>query len=299
MNSQTVKLILISIFYPKDGWHHLLRDCLFPTITSNKVLIDESKYYIHFCTLQGYHLRLSVVVNSDKELLFKDVISKSINEFLISFPSVSAKLCFPLDGFFMNYPNNSLQYNIYRPYPAVTSGFDEHLLLQLRNEITLLIKQKLVYNVIDDDTLLSAAIEIQSCIAKGLFNAPDDWILNFVKVIMTIQKDFDLDVCDRLEVKANLIIKVNSDDLLLIAKNLLVIENYSRLCHLCQSLSHKSINRRAVFLRMNSILFEHLGLQKKYLLLLSTKITFHVFKLSKLYDSTLNTKKQLYEKINT
>jgi hypothetical protein len=105
--------IVISIFYNRCGWHHLISICILRLVKIRLVEEANAVYNLFLSRKRGDHITLVIIC--DKTLQEKVVFdfNEEVYGFLARFPSVSLGSEVPVNGVFMNFPNNTIRYNLY------------------------------------------------------------------------------------------------------------------------------------------------------------------------------------------
>lgn len=100
--------MIISIFYNRSSWHDLITNVIKPFIQQEQNILKT--YYIYLSSNQGDHITFAAKPqdNNDK---FQQRFSILIERFLLANPSETKAIKYPLQSFFMDYPNNSFCFN--------------------------------------------------------------------------------------------------------------------------------------------------------------------------------------------
>ncbi|TCD01260.1 lantibiotic dehydratase C-terminal domain-containing protein [Pedobacter psychroterrae] len=281
MNARSHKFSF-SIFYSIPNWHNLLLECLFPALEDKLDCIPDSKFFIHFSSEQGHHIRLSIFCHPKCVDAIKKDLQNIFTNFIESRPSVKPEVKFPLDSFLMDFKNNSVYSNVYRPYPSSTSLLSNDFLLELRFEISLKIKELLCVSEIEQDSVLSFGIELQCLMATALYQEKaKNLFSDLTRVISILESGFQHSDILLIHKQANAIITDNIEHLNSLSETMSLSLTNDPLYNLVTKHSTQHGNTQAIFLQLSSILFEHLDLQKNYFLLVSTNIVLHTLRPSK------------------
>ena len=100
-----------SIYYGRANWQNLLR-FIHPYLLKAKRYGILDDYYVQFSRHRGDHIRL--ITKSSTEQGYTNsqgILYKVISKFIHNNPSENKAQIFPVKGFFMDYPNNSVWIN--------------------------------------------------------------------------------------------------------------------------------------------------------------------------------------------
>jgi hypothetical protein len=99
------------IFYNHKCWKDIVVNCLLPLICSAEGELDS--YTIYFCHDRGDHIKMSFRALIGNHKFNKDKFEDPVRQFISKHPSIGEQGQFPLDDkVFMDYPNNSVVWNI-------------------------------------------------------------------------------------------------------------------------------------------------------------------------------------------
>lgn len=204
--------ISFSIYYSRQGWPSLLKNCLAPLIQQLETAGICNQYALYSCEEQGEHLRLVLYLQSI-DLHKIPFFQSTIETFLSAHPTKRMIKPLPLhDTFFLDLPNNSVYINIFKPDSPSTPqlNFDQTDLI--RKEISALMLDTFTDHILDEESLFNFYLCLE-IVALAVFGNP----LDAAKVLQAdCEKLADrLPVADliRLQYEANKLIKNNLDDL--------------------------------------------------------------------------------------
>ena len=104
-----------SVFYNRSLLHHLIIEVIRPFIAFEKDRNTIENWCVYLSNVQGDHISLFIrSANSDQ---LQKKFSERTQKFLDANPSSKNIVKYPLAGFFMDYPNNSIQVNNVRLFP--------------------------------------------------------------------------------------------------------------------------------------------------------------------------------------
>lgn len=137
MNKRTIYVIRASLFYSKRDWSFLLDFGIkeFICLAKEKGFIGNH-YSLYLNTIRGDNIRLVVESKRDVMDSLVEFMNVFFNNFFKVHPSTKEELKLPLDQIFLNFPNNSLQYNIF-------DEFSLNKTLQLTKDISSAINEML------------------------------------------------------------------------------------------------------------------------------------------------------------
>lgn len=204
--------INFSIYYSKQGWHNLLKNCLAPLIQQLETAGICSHYALYFCEDQGEHLRLVMYMRST-DLHKVPFYQSSIETFLSAHPTHKTNKPLPLhDSFFLDLPNNSVYINIFKSDSSPTAQLNSFQVTLIQKEISALMLDAFAEHSLDEDSLFNFFLCLE-IVALAIFDTLSD-------AIIFLQADFEkllhqLPVADliRLEYEADNLINSNLSDL--------------------------------------------------------------------------------------
>ncbi|SDJ04453.1 hypothetical protein SAMN04487898_101160 [Pedobacter sp. ok626] len=204
--------ISFSIYYSRQEWPNLLKNCLAPLIQELETAGICSQYTLSFCEEQGEHLRLVLHLQST-DLHQIPFYQSTIETFLSAHPTKRIIKPLPLqDTFFLDLPNNSVYLNIFKPNSTCTPQLNSDQTALIRKEISALMLDTFAEHMLDEESLFNFYLCLE-IVALAVFGNP----LNAAKVLQAdCEKLADrLPVADliRLQYEANKLIKTNLDDL--------------------------------------------------------------------------------------
>lgn len=204
--------IRLSIYYSRQAWPGLLKNCLTPLIQELKTTGICNEYALYFCEEQGEHLRLILHLTSadPQEIL---PYQATIETFLAAHPTQMITKQLPLhDAFFLDFPNNSIYINIFRPYSSHTAQLNFQQVALIRKEISALMLDAFADDMISQESLFNFYLCLK-IVALAVFDNP----LNAAKELQTGYEKLTnlLPTADliHLEYEADNLIKSNCDDL--------------------------------------------------------------------------------------
>jgi hypothetical protein len=150
------------VFYRRSNWHTLLKAAREITeLHEVRKEVKDVRLFIH--TDRGESLRLALKMHPSVDCEASQIITHSINKFLRENPTEARPVVLPINGFFTDFENNSVKYNL----------FNERLILTCR----LAIFQSLISNLllhffhehpVDEDGLFTLVVYLQRGILNGL-----------------------------------------------------------------------------------------------------------------------------------
>lgn len=99
--------IPVSVFYNRLSWHNLIKHVISPFIRREYCHGNLISSSIYLSAVQGDHITI-VLIPSDTETQIEQRFSIAAEQFLFENPSHTDPIEYPLKGFFMDYPNNSV-----------------------------------------------------------------------------------------------------------------------------------------------------------------------------------------------
>lgn len=160
----------ISIFYNNLHFHLLISECLKPFLREVQSEKISPAYFIFVGKHQGNHLKICLQVAQADVSKLELITNQTVKKFLEEKPSPSTALEFPLKAPFMDFPNNSIQYNL-----AVHSfsPFQEPVTDGLRHFISTALLNFSGDEVLDKDSFFIFSIYLQLFFIKQAVEAKD------------------------------------------------------------------------------------------------------------------------------
>ncbi|MDN5285995.1 MAG: hypothetical protein JWR38_2269 [Mucilaginibacter sp.] len=116
MNNGTLNnRIRISVFYANDSWQQFVSDFLRPFVSKHTQNGNIGAIYIALNNDQGDNIRFAFECNAADKDQFGDELHIQLSNYLALKPSGQPPENYVGKDFFMNFPNNSIQYNLYEP----------------------------------------------------------------------------------------------------------------------------------------------------------------------------------------
>ena len=155
----------ICLFYRQADWHILLREAVKPLLQLE--LMKGIVFSIYFSRFQGD--RVVLLLNKPEQSSEIQLLIRLFRSYIINKPSFTEPIQYPLDGFFMDYPNNSVFTDINDNRKSEKES-DETRLLRMRLAESIL-KFFKIEDISDIDTI---AICMHLGAISGIYtNLPD------------------------------------------------------------------------------------------------------------------------------
>jgi len=110
--SQKNILLNFVFYYNQNQWGFFLKKHLAHLIKLILEIDKNAEYIIYLSRYRGENIQLNVLAKSSARLPIIDLISQKTNIFFKKFPSAKKRVRYPLNGFFKDFPVNSIQYNL-------------------------------------------------------------------------------------------------------------------------------------------------------------------------------------------
>ena len=104
--------IYISLFYPRDGWHKLIKRAVIPFLDLSSSEGYGIRYICRFNTFRGDAINFTILVKQNKNdfvLFFHEYFQQYLNDN----PASSVRDQEEFESVFMDFPPNSLQYGLH------------------------------------------------------------------------------------------------------------------------------------------------------------------------------------------
>lgn len=182
--------MVASIFYNQVGWHELLSGFISPYIQQNQNNILH--WHLSLSTYRGEHVTLIIEPKQNNAQLEED-FKKKADDFLTNFPSPMKVIEYPLNGFFMDYHSNTVEYNIDVPYStAYNPG-----MLAVKQQLSAIILHALGGQEIDTESIFSFIVYLQLGIIKAGFTSAKTARVNTLKLVLHLTTQDDGDSNDK------------------------------------------------------------------------------------------------------
>jgi len=147
------KYIRISVYYNRLAWTELIRDCLKPFIFANRANKNIDQFFISFSTDQGDNIRLVLECTAEDKVKFVEEMHLYLINYINENPSSIPYTSYWGNSFFMDFENNSLQYNLF--------DIDhKNNIIELLSFISELILDTFAEEDYDDSSVLTFVLEI-------------------------------------------------------------------------------------------------------------------------------------------
>jgi hypothetical protein len=170
--------MVASIFYNQIAWHELLSGFICPYIqqSQNNIL----HWHLSLSTYRGEHVTL-VIEPKQENVQFEEDFKKKADDFLANFPSPMKAIAYPLDGLFMDYHSNTVEYNIEVLYSTANNP---SLLITIKQQLSEIILQALGGQEIDIESIFSFIVYLQLGIIKSGFTSTKTARVNTLKLVL-------------------------------------------------------------------------------------------------------------------
>lgn len=195
--------VSFSIYYSRQAWPTLLKNCLAPLIQELETTGICSQYTLSFSEEQGEHLRF--VLHLQSTYLHKIPFYQStIEAFLSAHPTKMMVKPLPLqDTFFLDLPNNSVYINIFKPDSPYTTQLNSDQTALIRKEISALMLNTFTDLIFDEESLFNFYLYLE-IVALAVFG-------NLLNVTKALQADCEK-LADRLPVAKLIRLKCEADN---------------------------------------------------------------------------------------
>ena len=155
--------VFISIFYAQEKWHELLPVIRKELYEHPDISDQVSESYVFFSCHRGANIRIALKYRDPVMKKGHERIVKPINAFLAEHPSGSRDVQLPITGFFTDFPNNQVKYNLYNERVIMRgelAGFQLAL-----SKILLVFFED---HPVDDDALFTLMVYLQETLLNAL-----------------------------------------------------------------------------------------------------------------------------------
>ncbi|HCN83946.1 MAG TPA: hypothetical protein DIT07_10065 [Sphingobacteriaceae bacterium] len=154
--------MVVSVFYIRSSWNNLFTQVIKPFIIQHQSNIKS--WCIYFSSTHGDHITLAIKT-VDNVRIEKNFLETAGN-FLSLNPSEKNIIEFPLEDFFMDYPNNSIQFNKSK---SLAHSWDNSSQKDRQQAISKALIEALGNDVIDMESIYTFLIYMQLGIIQSAY----------------------------------------------------------------------------------------------------------------------------------
>lgn len=274
----------VSVFYNMKSWNTILNSCLRPSLALLERRSWIEGYFIHFSKNQGDHLRISCLVSSNHVDDVRQILSNDIKKYISAFPSITDQVKYPLSSIFKNFPNNSVNFNIYKNYAPESEFLNSKELLSLRQLISNLIIAEMAQDIIEEESVFTFGLYMQLGVLKAIFERKDKSILQLREHINNL--------IFNTEIKSQVLADKKIADLYIENKELL-LEIFNEVWNempeadwlfpwisTCKDF-YTRVNFSTLFSLLNHLVFEHISYLERNSLLITSSLIYNCYFLEK------------------
>lgn len=133
MGTKTI-WISVSIFSKQKNWNFILINGIKPIMGNFIQTGNVIKYAVEFNYLRGSNIRLSILANKSNIKKFITSLNAHLKSFLLNNNMLVEMPTLPVNGIFMPYPFNTIQYGLHSPDILNKVGVNGKELVSLGNE---------------------------------------------------------------------------------------------------------------------------------------------------------------------
>lgn len=156
-----------SIFSSKQNWNSILRNGI-SSFVKNQLLIQA--HVIQFNCLSGENIRLALLTEEWHATAVANAARHYFNQYFIDAQLSTLPVRLPVDGIFMPFPANSIQFGLYPPEHIDANELHHYKASIALSEIML----TALADEIDDDTILTFAFYLQVALIKVIHQHLND-----------------------------------------------------------------------------------------------------------------------------
>lgn len=176
----------MSLFCNRSIAHHILKESVQPFITQCRANHCLKGWFIEFNTTSGENIRLALLVPGQKAEIASLDAKKYFTYFFkhLDFPSKN-KLTFPLNGLFLPFPENSIQFGLYN-VPDERNEVD----VDRAQKVSHILIEALAENEIDEETVVTLCLYLHLTLKKQVINSCPKNELPLKALYETTEADF-------------------------------------------------------------------------------------------------------------
>lgn len=279
-----------SVFYASSYWHSILADCISPFINEmrNKHIIEN--YFFQFNNEQGDNIRIcfrTPLLQSNN--LYKKW-QETVRFYIKKNPSPTTSITYPIENFFMNFPNNSFFDNNYLLYSKPSLILNQKELLITRQTISGCIIKAFKNERFNEENLFTFSLYLHLAILKAIFSNWDSALVFLKLLLNTISNNHEIYGQVNIDRKVSIILEENITIIDEITAQI-ILKDYKKhdLTWLkdwtdnFQKLDAEERKKNVVFLELCTLVNEHLNIKDTdYLPVILNIIYFSLLKRIKL-----------------
>ena len=155
-------IMYLSIFYNQNSWHRLLPIAREILMEENRVS-EERRAYVFFSSHKGTSIRIAFERKDDDREKLEEGLVKKLTKYVIENPSEAQPIRLPISGFFQDFPNNVIKYNLFNQRSFVEGGLSDFQLV-----LSKLLLAFFDDHEVDEDAIFTLMVNLNESILKGL-----------------------------------------------------------------------------------------------------------------------------------
>jgi len=157
--------VFISIFYAREKWHELLPVIQQSLMQQQRWQSQPDQSFVFFSSHRGSSIRLALKYDDpNRKEDYMDVLNPII-QYMEKHPSFTHRLQLPITSFFLDFPSNSIQYNLYSERNIAPGGLSHFQVL-----LSQIMLQFFEDHAVNDEGIFTLIIWLQEAILNGLSN---------------------------------------------------------------------------------------------------------------------------------
>ena len=162
---QALPYVFISIFYAREKWHELLPVIHDALSNGPGLKLRPAHYFIFFSTHRGSSIRLALQYeHPDQKYAYSEILNEVV-AYIDRHPSISQRLQLPVTSFFLDFPNNSIHFNLFNE-----SSIAPGALAQFQELLSQIMLQFFGDHAVDEEGIFTLLVWLQEAILNGLSN---------------------------------------------------------------------------------------------------------------------------------
>lgn len=150
-----------SLFCNKKNWHYVLSNGIAPFVANCVAL---KSYAVEFSYLSGENIRLMLLTEDKAAAALAKYADEHFKAYFDKANLSVVKPDLPVEGIFMQFPSNSIQYGLYPPQSITGDDLKNYAIsVELSKVITSTLKDE-----IDDETVITFAFYLQVALIKAI-----------------------------------------------------------------------------------------------------------------------------------
>jgi len=251
----------VSLFSHKNQWNKLLSRAVVPFVSKNAYL---NGFTIEFNYLSGENIRLSLLTDEENAPGLAKLADKYFNNYFLNAGLPEHELKLPVNGIFMPFPSNTIQFGLYPPKKITADKLDNYSPSLHFSQIML---YALKDDVIDDEIILTFVFYLRMGLIKMINSAYPNFVNDLKNRAIPLDTvsgktaESKVNTLKFEEVKETLI--EITRDIFEVARTTYLPGWFKQWMAICKENMSDELTASSVYVKMLSLIDTHLALSTK------------------------------------